>query len=131
MLRVRYAECDAQEVVFNAHYLAYVDIGITELWRAAFGSYQAMLERGVDVVVAEAHMRFRGSARFDDELRCEVSVTHLGHTSIVSRHRINRAGELLVEVEIRHVLVDLEARAKTPIPDWMRSGLGPWTEPEL
>lgn len=116
--------------MFNAHYLAFVDIGITELWRAAFGSYQAMLERGVDVVVAEAHMRFRGSARFDDELRCEVSIIHLGNTSIVTRHRINRAEELLVEVEIRHVLVDLEARAKTPIPDWMRSGLEPWTEPD-
>ena len=36
-LRVRYAECDPQGVVFNGHYLAYFDIALTELWRAAFG----------------------------------------------------------------------------------------------
>ncbi len=125
-LRVRYAECDAQGVVFNAHYLAYVDVGITELWRAAFGSYQAMIERGVDVVVAEAQVRFLSPARFDDDLRCEVTVSHLGTTSIVTRHAFKRSDELLVEVEIRHVMVATETLAKTPIPDWVREGLAPW-----
>ena len=48
-LRVRYHECDPQSVVFNANYLAYFDINITELWRAAFGSYDAMLARGARV----------------------------------------------------------------------------------
>jgi len=122
-LRVRYVECDAQGVVFNAHYLAYVDIGITELWRAAFGSYQVMLERNVDVVVASASLRFLSPARFDDELRCEVAVTHLGNTSIVTRHRMYRDDQLLVEVEIRHVTVTRDDLVKTPIPDWARSGL--------
>ena len=93
-----------------------VDIGITELWRAAFGSYGVMLERGVDVVVAEAHLRFRGSARFDDELTLEVVFTHLGNTSIVTRHRMLRDEELLVEVEIRHVLVSTETMTKTADP---------------
>ena len=87
-LRVRYAECDQQGVVFNAHYLAYVDVAITELWRAAFGSYGEMLERGLDVVVAEAQLRFRAAAHFDDEVTLEVTVTHMGNTSIVTRHRI-------------------------------------------
>ena len=35
--RVRYAEIDAQRVVFNSRYLEYFDIGITEYWRAAVG----------------------------------------------------------------------------------------------
>ena len=62
-LRVRYAECDPQGVLFNAHYLAYIDHTITELWRAAYGGYDAMLERGVDIVVAETGLRFRAPAR--------------------------------------------------------------------
>jgi acyl-CoA thioester hydrolase len=125
-LRVRFAECDPQGVVFNSHYLAYVDVGITELWRAAFGSYQTMLDRGLDVVVAEAKLRFRSPARFDDELRLEVAVTHLGNTSIISQHRICREQELLVEIEIRHVTVDRATLGKQPIPDWLRDGLAPW-----
>jgi acyl-CoA thioester hydrolase len=128
-LRVRYVECDAQGVVFNSHYLAYVDVGITELWRAAFGSYQAMLEHGVDVVVAEATLRFRGSARFDDMLTIEVSVEHLGNTSIVTDHRITRAGELLVDCKIRHVMVERETLTKTPLPEWVREGLSRWRAP--
>lgn len=128
-LRVRYAECDMQGVVFNAHYLAYVDVAITELWRAALGSYEAMLERGVDVVVAESRLRFHRSAKFDDELTLAVLVTHLGSTSIVTDHRILRGDELLVRCETRHVLVDRRTLAKTPIPDWMRAQLVRWAAP--
>jgi acyl-CoA thioester hydrolase len=126
-LRVRYAECDPQAVVFNANYLAYFDASITELWRAAFGSYQAMLDRGVDLVVGEAQLRFRTAARFDDMLTLEVAVTRIGSTSITSAHRINRDGELVVEGMLRHVLVDRETLTKTAIPDWIRDRLGPWT----
>jgi acyl-CoA thioester hydrolase len=128
-LRVRWAECDPQGVVFNGHYLAYADINITELWRAAYGSYGTMLERGVDIVVGEARLRFLASARFDDLLTLEVAVTHLGTTSIETRHRIRRGPELLVEVQMRHVMVDRETLAKTPIPDWAREGLSAWCVP--
>jgi acyl-CoA thioester hydrolase len=126
-LRVRYAECDPQGVVFNAHYLAYFDTSITELWRAAFGSYQAMLDRGVDVVVAEAQVRFRSPARFDDQLTLEIAIIQLGNTSIASRHRISRDRELVVEGTLRHVLVDRKTLTKTQIPDWIRDQLRPWT----
>ena len=36
-IRVRYSECDAQGVVFNANYYAYFDLLLTELWREAIG----------------------------------------------------------------------------------------------
>jgi acyl-CoA thioester hydrolase len=126
LLRVRYAECDPQGVVFNAHYLAYFDASITELWRAAFGGYQVMLDRGVDIVVAEAQLRYRAPARFDDELTLEVAIAHLGTTSIIEHHSISRDGELLVEGALRHVTVDRETLTKTPMPDWVREGLAPW-----
>src|SRR6266576_6644515 len=96
-LRVRYAECDRQGVVFNSHYFAYFDVAMTELWRAAMGRYDAMIERGVDMVVAEAQARFLGSARFDDEIELEVAVERLGTTASTTRHRILRDGEPLVE----------------------------------
>ncbi len=128
-IRVRYAECDFQGVVFNSHYLAYVDVAMTELWRSGVGGYKQMLDRGVDMVVAESRLRFHASARFDDELRLEVVVADLGRTSIQTRHRICRGAELLVEVEMRHVVVDLATLGKTPIPDWLRAGLAPWSDP--
>jgi acyl-CoA thioester hydrolase len=128
-LRVRYAECDPQGVVFNAHYLAYFDTSINELIRAACGSYQAMLDRGVDMVVAEAQLQFRAPARFEEQLTLEVAVAQLGTTSITSDHRITRDGDLLVEGLTRHVVVDRRTLGKTPIPDWLRGELAPWTVP--
>ncbi len=131
-MRVRYAECDAQGVVFNAHYLAYVDDTITAMWRAAFGSYQVMLDRGVDIVVAEAHLRFLGAARFDEEIEIEAAVTHLGTTSLRTHYRFLRDGELLLEAPRCATCSSRRGRSsKTPIPDWARIGLERWLLPEL
>lgn len=129
-LRVRYAECDPQQIVFNANYFAYFDVAMTELWRAALGSYAAMLERGVDMVVAEASARFLGAARFDDELELEVSITRLGRTASTTRHRVLRGAEVLVEGEMRHVFVDPASLEKLAIPDWLREALTPWAAAE-
>ena len=70
--RVRYAECDAQSVVFNAHYFAYFDLALTELFRAVFGGYESMLERQVDLVVGEASARFLAPARFTESQATRV-----------------------------------------------------------
>jgi acyl-CoA thioester hydrolase len=129
-VRVRYAECDLHGVAFNAHYLNYFDTSMTELWRAAYGSYQAMLDRGVDMVLAEARLRFLRPARFDDELELGVLVVHRGGTSFATSHTASRAGELIAEGELRHVLVDQETGTKTPLPDWLRDGLEPWASEE-
>src|SRR5438128_3168661 len=83
-IRVRYGECDPQGVVFNANWLAYFDVIITELWRARIGDYSDMVETGVDMVVGEAGLRFRGSARFDDVVDFELRVLRLGETSFSS-----------------------------------------------
>jgi acyl-CoA thioester hydrolase len=129
-LRARYAECDLQGVVFNSHYLVYFDTSLAAMWREAFDGYAGVLKRGLDVVVAEAQLRFRAPARFDEELTLEMSLTRLGETSITSAHRILRGDDLIVEGMLRHVLVNLSTLTKTPIPDWMRAGLARWTVEE-
>jgi acyl-CoA thioester hydrolase len=129
-LRVRYGECDPQQIVFNANYFAYFDVGMTELWRAAIGSYGLMMERGIDMVVAEASARFLGAARFDDALELEVAITRLGSTACTTRHRVLRDGDVLVEGLMRHVFVDPSSLEKLPIPDWLRESLAPWVVAE-
>ncbi len=125
-MRVRYSECDLQGVVFNAHYLAYADDAITELWRATVdGGYQAMVADGIDMVVAEAQLRFLSPARFDDELDVEATVTRLGTTGMTTMLRMLRDADVLVEVQIRHVFVDVAGSGKRPIPDPVRRGLEP------
>ncbi len=123
-LRVRYGECDPQGVVFNAHYFAYFDIALTELWREAAGGYAGMMDDGIDLQVVEATARYKAPARFDDELDLTIEVTRLGTTSMVTAITVRRAGELLVEGELAHVFVDTDTYTKTPIPDRLRTALG-------
>ena len=122
-LRVRYGECDPQGIVFNANYLLYFDVAFTELWRAALGPWTDMVERGVDAVVAEANVKFRAPARYDDVIELHAWIAQLGTTSMTTRIDVRRDGELLVEGTLRHVCVSTETWRKTDIPDWIRAGL--------
>lgn len=124
--RVRYAECDPQGVVFNAHYLAYFDVGITELWRARLGGYERMLEQGDDLMVVEATVRYLRPARFDEELELGTSVSHLGTTSLRLGHELIRTtdGQRVAEGEVAYVCVDV-AGAKQPLPAYLRRALQP------
>jgi acyl-CoA thioester hydrolase len=127
-LRVRYGECDPQGIVFNPNYLAYFDVVVTELWRAsAIGTWTSMVERGVDVVVGEANLRFRSPARFDDVIALSASVANFGTTSLTLDIRIHRADELLIEGWLRQVFVDAKTWQKTQIPDWIRAALEPFS----
>ena len=122
-LRVRYGECDPQGIVFNANYLAYFDVCITELWREALGGWQAMVERGVDAVVGEANVRFRAPARNDDLIELRMHVASLGTTSVTTEVDVVRDEELLVQGRLRHVFVDATTWEKVEIPEWIRDGL--------
>ncbi len=121
-IRVRYNECDPQGHVFNANYLAYFDLAMTELWRE-LGGYVAMREAGVDMVVAEARIRYLSSLGFDDEADLVVGPVELGNTSMTSSLAIQRRGEAVAEGELRHVFVELANGVSRPIPDQVRAGL--------
>lgn len=129
-LRVRYGECDPQNIVFNANYFLYFDVAFTELWREAIGPWEGMVERGIDAVVAEANARFRAPARFDDVLTLRSQVTRIGTTSVTTRIDVLRGEDLLVEGRLQHVCVDARTWEKTELPDWVRAGLRRFAVPD-
>ncbi len=123
-LRVRFHECDPQGIVFNAHFLAYADIAMTELYREAFGSWQAAMEdEGIDMVVAEANARYLAPLHFDDEVDLIATVARIGTTATSTLITIEKDGSTVAEVTLRHVVVDPKTRQKMPIPDALRAGL--------
>ncbi len=131
-LRVRYHECDAQGHVFNANFVAFIDVALTELWREALGAYDRMIdEHGVDLVVGEVGVRFLAPVRFDDELDVGLTITRLGTTGMTTDVAMRRGEELCVTGTIRHVFVTAGTAEKTPVPDAVRAGLAPWTEPAV
>ena len=121
-LRVRYAECDMQGHVFNANYLTWFDVAHTEFMRSRGAGYdQLVREHGIEFVVAEATVRYRGAARFDDEVDIEVAPDEPGTTSLVTRFTVRRGEDVLTEGTVRHVCVDAERFTKVPWPEPVRA----------
>ncbi|NDU77944.1 YbgC/FadM family acyl-CoA thioesterase [Actinomadura sp. DSM 109109] len=127
-LRVRYSECDQQGVVFNGHYLFFYDVALTEMWRALFGDWAGMVEQGYDLVVAEARIRFREGARFDELVEVSMPVAHLGTTSMVVRPVFRVRERLIADGEVRHVFIDPASKAKKEMPPQVRSVLEPYLD---
>ncbi|MBA3301737.1 MAG: acyl-CoA thioesterase [Thermoleophilaceae bacterium] len=120
-LRVRYAECDMQGHAYNGHYLTWFDIAHTEMIRAVFGRYEDIVAQGVEFVVAEANVRYRAPARFDEDIDIHVLPEEPGETSLTSNFEVRRGADLLAEGWIRHVCVDAESFAKKAWPEGLRS----------
>ncbi|MZR63026.1 thioesterase family protein [Alcanivorax sp. DP30] len=123
--RVRYNECDAQQVVFNARYGDYVDIAMTEFFRALGCDYNSILAQGLDNQVVKLTTEWQSSARFDDVLDVFVSAIHIGNTSFTLQADIRHADEnrAIAKSEAVYVMMTTEPFAKTPVPDWLRQKL--------
>lgn len=121
LLRVRYGECDAQQVVFNARYADYIDIAMTEYFRVAVGGFQILLDKGLDNQVVSLHIDWHSSAKFDDVLKLSVATKKVGNTSygfeIVLSDFISK--KLIATSAITYVMVDTQNYQKTPVPDWL------------
>jgi acyl-CoA thioester hydrolase len=121
-LRVRWAEVDPQNIVFNANYLMYFDVGVTEYWRAVDCVYpEGFTALGVDSFAVKATLEYHASARYDDVIDLLVRVSKLGRTSIRMVVEIHRGPEHLITGELIYVLADPKTRAPVPIPEALRS----------
>ena len=120
--RVRYNECDAQQVVFNARYGDYVDLAMTEFMRAMGCDYNQLLAQGLDNQVVKLTTEWQSSARFDDVLNAFVSVKQLGNTSFTLEAEILHAddGRAIASSQAVYVMMTTEPFAKTPVPDDLR-----------
>lgn len=124
-LRVRYSECDAQQVVFNAKYAEYVDIAATEFMRLLWGDYKQVLASGVDNQVVNLTIDWQAPARFDDVLAISVQVAHIGDTSFaLEMHMRNHQNQQpIAKAKVIYVVVDAKKFSKMPIPSAMRAEL--------
>lgn len=78
-LRVRYAESDPQGIVFNANYLVYFDVAITEYFRFFGLSYgESVLKYGIDFHVVHCSVDYKSPARFDKDIQIYVKGSYSG-----------------------------------------------------
>ncbi len=121
-LRVRWAEVDMQRIVFNAHYLLYFDVAITEYWRAlALPYFEAMRQLGGDFYLKKAALEYHASARADDLLAITLQSPRLGNSSLRIAGAVKRGDATLVSGELLYVFADPATQTSKPMPEALRS----------
>jgi YbgC/YbaW family acyl-CoA thioester hydrolase len=122
-LRVRWVEVDMQRIVFNGHYLTYIDTAVAEYWRAIGLPYpEGYVERyESDVFLRKASVEYLGSARYDEELEVCCRASRLGRTSVTFLFEIWRdATDLLITAELVYVNAHPRTKAAVPLPQDFR-----------
>jgi acyl-CoA thioester hydrolase len=120
-LRVRYGECDAQKVVFNARYADYVDLATAELLRAI--GYEHEIQTGeFDYQLVKQTIEWKAPARYDQVLEISVAAKHLGTTSFTffTEFRVAGLEVVIATAETVYVHVDTQTLRKQAIPESMR-----------
>ena len=120
-LRVRWAEVDMQKIVFNAHYLMYVDTAVADYWRAIAMPYEeAMHLLEGDLYARKATVEFHASARMDDRLDIGLKVARIGNSSMQIQAAIFRGDDLLITCELVYVFADPATQTSRPVPQALR-----------
>ena len=118
---MRWSETDAQGVVFNARYLDYADIAITEYWRAAKLRERAG-DEPMEFHVKKATVTWFAPIKPDELIEVMARTNATGRTSMTQIVEVHGAGDkddLRAIVEIVSVHVDLALHRPIPLPDWI------------
>ena len=121
-LRVRWAEIDMQKIVFNGHYLTYIDTAVTAYWgRVALPYDTAFHILGGELYVKKATLEYHASALMDDDLSVGMKCSRLGKSSMVFEAGIFRGDKLLISGELIYVFADPATQTSKPIPEALRN----------
>ena len=119
-IRPRYAEVDAQGVVFNAHWLTYFDETQTRFFEWLGLRPKEVFFTDFDVMVVKAVLEWQGPAGFDDDVSVTVAIPRIGNASFDLEYDASCNGSAACVGVITYVSVIPGTHDSTPIPDHVR-----------
>jgi acyl-CoA thioester hydrolase len=122
-VRPRYAEVDAQGVVFNAHWLTYFDEASTRFFESLGFEPATAFFREFDVMVVKAVVEWQGPAGFDDHVAIAVAPGLIGTKSFDLVYTATVAGRPACLGTITYVSVTPGTHESAAIPSTLRAAL--------
>jgi len=124
-LRVRWAEVDRQDVVFNGNYFLYFDVAVAEYWRAIGIPYPDgyVNSYGTDVYAVKATAEYHGSATYDDMLDVGCRVGRIGRSSLQFVFGVWHGEEHITSGELIYVNADPKTRKSAPWAEAFRKAV--------
>lgn len=129
-VQVRYGETDQMGIAHHGAYLLWCELGRTQHMKGAGVSYRELEEQGILLPVAQAKLRYRAPAYFEDLLTVRCWVRRIGSRLVEFGNAIERTRdrELLATAQITLVAISAK-HEKASIPKVVQGRLIPVPDP--
>lgn len=111
-IRVRYADTDKMQFVYNGKYLEYFEVGRTELLRSTGLAYSEVEKNGYQLPLIEAKIQYISPALYDDILQITASLNELNSPRVHIEYEIKRKddGTLIAKGYTTHVFIKTDTK---------------------
>ena len=118
-LRVYFEDTDVAGIVYYANYLRFMERARSDMLRAVGIDQRTVMERGEGVyAVADVAIKYRGSARLDDDLLVLSEVRQVRAAAVVIQQRVMRADEILTDARVTAAFITNDGRPKRQPREW-------------
>lgn len=115
-LVVRFRETDLMGIVHHGNYLTYFEAARVTYLKRRGVAYDAWIARGIHLAVAEAQVKYKRPAKFDDELAIDTRITEITRVTVTYAYVVRRGEEVLAEGETKLACVGSDMKLKR-LPD--------------
>ncbi len=117
-IRVRYADTDKMQFVYNGKYLEYFEVGRTELLRSTGLAYSSLENAGYQLPLIEAKLNYKLPATYDDILEIEATVKELYSAKVHIDYKIRKqnSSEIITEGYTTHMFIKADSKKPTRPP---------------
>ena len=121
-VRVRYAETDQMGVAYHGNYLAWFEVGRTDLLRQTGLTYRELEQQDLRLPVIEVQVRYLKPALYDDVIEIRTELASLSGARVAFDYQVWRDGDELARGATAHAAVDAGGRPRR-LPEALRRAL--------
>jgi|TARA_B100000780_G_scaffold62333_1_gene40425 acyl-CoA thioester hydrolase len=121
--RIRYSEVDAQKIVYNSHYLTFLDVSIFEFFNAiGFNQEKYIKDTNNEFHTVKAIVEYKAPATLGDTVEVFTRIKNIGNSSITFQQEIYllKSNDLIATGEIVWVNTNQDKMKPTRVPDHLR-----------
>ena len=119
-LTVYFEDTDTAGIVYHANYLRFFERARSDMLRAAGIDQRRAIDEGLGAyAVSEMDIKWRKSAKLDDELVVISRVTNVRAASCSIHQRVMRGRDVLAEATVTAAFLTPEGRPRRQPADWI------------
>ncbi|WP_243373155.1 acyl-CoA thioesterase [Geotalea sp. SG265] len=117
LIKVRFNEVDSYHVAWHGHYVAWMEVGRNDLAARFQLGVDQIADAGFLAPVVELNVKYKRSARFDEELRVRTGMIRTeASTLMFSSEIIGEDGQVKASGTTVHVLTDKNGVLQYSLP---------------